>query len=266
MSLRLLCATLALVIPSTLVTSASLAHAAPKKAGGAAASGESAKAYTGMEVTDGGTIAGYVVAHDPPHARRDYPVTTDRRVCGERIPDESLLVSEEGRVANVVVSIEGIRKGKPVDRHVRPRLATAGCRFVPHVLAVSVGQKIVIYNGDPLLHTVRAVMDPHTTVFDVSLPVQNQKIPKLIQSPGIMKLDSGAGHVWMSGWILAFEHPYFAVTGDDGTFSIKGVPPGTYEIRAWHEVLGMQTAKVTVSPGATAEIVFDDLSNAPSGG
>lgn len=266
MSCRLLSAALALTISASLAISAPFAHAAREKAEGSRASGVSAKAYTGTEVTDGGAIAGYVVAHDPPRPRRDYPVTTDRRVCGDHVPDESLLISKEGRVANVVVSIEGIRKGKPVDQRIRPRLAAAGCRFVPHVLAVSVGQKIVIYNGDPLLHTVRAVMDPHTTVFDVSLPVQNQKIPKLIRSPGIMKLDSGAGHVWMSGWILAFNHPYFAVTGDDGTFSIKGVPPGTYEIRAWHEVLGTQIAKVTISPGATSEVVFDDLSNAPSGG
>ena len=64
-------------------------------------------------------------------------------------------------------------------------------------------------------------------------------------------------HPWMTGWVAIFDHPYFAVTADDGTFAIKGLPDGTYTLQAWHERFGTQSQKVTVKDGkATADWTF----------
>jgi len=240
------------------------AHPAPAaRPAGEAPSGREAPAYRGIEVPDPGSISGVVKAPPPSEAPKPLHVVKDIDKCGERIPDETLLVNAEGEVQNAVVSIENISEGVPIDRTLRPRLYNSGCRFQPHVLAVAVGQKVEIVNGDPLLHSTHAKMDGKVTVFNVALPVQNQKIPKAILEPGLMELTCDAGHIWMTGYLLAFEHPYFAVTDEEGSFGIAKIPPGTYRIRAWHETLGEQVKEVTVKAGENAEIVFDSL--APAG-
>ncbi len=215
--------------------------------------------YQTIEVISGGRLTGRVVALDPPPPHRPQPVTKDEQICGREVPDERLIVGKGGALMNAVVSVEGILHGKAIDLGFRPRLDNVGCRFVPHVLAVAVGQKLEVRNSDPLLHNTHATFEGRTTVFNLALPVQNQRIPKAIEKPGLMKVECDAGHVWMSAWIHAFEHPYYAVTGEDGSFTIDGLPPGTYTVRAWHEELGTQSLEITIHPGASSEITFGAL-------
>ena len=70
-------------------------------------------------------------------------------------------------------------------------------------------------------------------------------------------------HPWMSAYVGVFTHPFFAVTDESGKFSIEGLPPGTYEVEAWHEKLGVRTGSVTVATGSAATV---DFSFAPPGG
>lgn len=220
-------------------------------------------AYRAEEVTRGGNLSGRVMVEDPPPPHGDHAVTRDQETCGRAVPDERLLVGPAGELRNAVVSLQGIRAGKPVDTLRRPRLLNAGCRFEPHVLSMSVGQKLEIVNGDPLLHNAHAKMDGVKTVFSISLPVQNQKIPKLITEPGAMKVECDAGHTWMSAWVVAFPHPYHAVTDEGGSFRMEEIPPGRYRVRAWHEELGSQELEVSVPAGGTARVEFRDLSRQP---
>lgn len=216
-------------------------------------------AYAAVDVASAGRLEGRVLALDPPPPFGDHPVTGDEKACGKRIPDERILIGPQGQVGNAVVSLEGIEAGKPIQISRRPALVNARCRFRPHVLSVSVGQKLEIVNGDPVLHNTHAKMDGVRTVFEVSLPVQNQKIPRLIREPGIMKVECDAGHEWMSAWILAFSHPYHAVTGEDGRFVIDQIPPGTYRVKAWHEELGSQVLETEIPPDGTAVLTFRAL-------
>jgi len=215
--------------------------------------------YRTIEVKDGGAIAGVVKAQPPAEPPKLLHVTKDVDHCGRRIDDETLLVSPEGFLKNAVVSIEDVAEGIAIDTTARPRLENRACRFQPHVLAAAVGQKIEIVNGDPILHNTHAKLDGKLTLFNVALPIQNQKIPKTIREPGLLSLQCDAGHLWMSGFVIAFDHPYFAVTDERGAFAIGRIPPGAYRVRAWHEKLGGQVLEVKVEPGTTSDLVFDRL-------
>ena len=182
-----------------------------------------------------GTITGRVVFQGELSVSPKIQVTKDREVCGEAIPSEGLIVSTATRgVREAVVFLEGVARlegGPPPSEAV---LENRACRFVPHVLAVRVGTELAIVNADPVLHNLRAWLPERRHVFNVVQPTQGQVTRRTVKRPGVMTLTCDT-HVHMLGYLLSFEHPYFAVTDSDGAFRIPGVPPGTYQISAWHE-------------------------------
>jgi hypothetical protein len=93
--------------------------------------------------------------------------------------------------------------------------------------------KLAIVNDDPILHNTHSFLG-RKTIFNLALPKKGQTIKKKIKRAGMMTVRCDA-HPHMSGYILAFNHPYYAVTGEDGSFNIKDIPPGTYTITGWHE-------------------------------
>jgi plastocyanin len=130
-----------------------------------------------------------------------------------------------------------------------------GCLFVPHAVAVQVGQPVEFRNSDPLLHNIRANSKQGQS-FNIAQPVKGMKQVRKFSKPEIgiqLRCDV---HWWMAGYLHVLPHPFFAITGDDGTFTIKGVPAGTYRLEAWHEKLGTQTKTVTVKPGETVTVDF----------
>ena len=130
-----------------------------------------------------------------------------------------------------------------------------GCRYVPHVLGIQVGQTLEILSSDNTLHNVHAI------------PEQNREFNKAHQMAGIrhshvfttkevmvpFKCDV---HRWMNAYVGVLDHPYFAVTGADGSFELTGLPPGTYTIEAWHEKLGTRTQTVTIGEKQTSDVSF----------
>jgi plastocyanin len=130
-----------------------------------------------------------------------------------------------------------------------------GCRYVPHVLGIQVGQTLEILSSDDTLHNVHA------------MPEQNREFNKAHQMAGIrhahvfstrevmvpFKCDV---HRWMNAYVGVLDHPFFAVSGADGAFRIDGLPPGTYTIEAWHEALGTQTRTVTIGAQQTSDLDF----------
>jgi len=182
------------------------------------------------------------------------PVTKDAKVCGTSQPDESLVVGAAGALKNAVVYLRdapasaGARTPK---EHVLDQL---GCRYSPHVIAAQVGDKLTAVNSDSLLHNVRGTAQDGRTPFNVAMPLSGMRRAFELVQPGLIHTGCDAGHTWMSAYVQVFAHPYFAVTGDDGRFSLPEVPPGKYTLVAWHERLGETSRSVTVTAkGAVAQ-------------
>jgi plastocyanin len=181
-----------------------------------------------------GTVTGRVVFRGEPPPLPSLRVTVDRDVCGDAIPSEALVVSPRGGVKWAVAYLEGVKAEAPAGELAEVKLTNRRCRFVPHVLAARVGAELAVVNDDPVLHNLRARIPGPREVMNVVQPTQGQVSRRTIKRDGVMYLHCDA-HTVMQGWMLAFDHPYFAVTDDEGRFTINAVPPGTYRLAVWHE-------------------------------
>jgi hypothetical protein len=168
------------------------------------------------------------------------------------VHEETVVVDDKGNLANVVVMIksdEAAALGGAVPSEPAV-LDQKGCQYVPHVLPVMVGQKLLIKNDDPFLHNVHSLAQTNPG-FNFGQP--NKDPGKEAESPKTaenikVKCDV---HPWMGAWIIAVDHPFFGTSGEDGNFTIKNVPDGEYTFVAWHEKYGTSEQKATVKDGKT---------------
>ena len=130
-----------------------------------------------------------------------------------------------------------------------------GCRYIPHVFGVRVGQELVIVNSDPTLHNVHAT-PANNTEFNNGQPIQGMKMSHEFTATEVGLPFKCDVHGWMNAYVGVMDHPYFAVTGEDGKFELAGLPPGTYTVEAWHERLGTTTQSVTIGASETGEANF----------
>jgi hypothetical protein len=171
------------------------------------------------------------------------------------------LYSEElqvnnGNLLNVFVYVkEGLEKYSFAPPREPATLAQQGCRFEPHVGGVMVNQDLRIVNNDPTLHNVRCVAE-NNPQFNIGQPIQGGETVKRLAHPEVMIRFRCDVHKWMSSYLGVLPHPYYSVTGKDGSFTLKNLPPGEYVIEAWHEKLGTQSQKVVVGDKETKEISF----------
>ena len=129
------------------------------------------------------------------------------------------------------------------------------CRYHPHVFGVRVGQKVTILNSDPTLHNIHALPKGNQE-FNTGQPIQGMKMDRVFTVKEIMVPFKCDVHGWMNAYVGVLDHPYFAVTDQDGKFELKGLPPGTYTIEAWHEKLGITTQSVTLGAKETKDVSF----------
>ena len=212
----------------------------------------------GLVRADTGAIAGTVRFRGKPPPPKALRVYKERAFCGSAVPDESLLVDADRGLRNVVVTLHGAGlRGTPV----RPEaiaLDNVGCRFAPHVQAAPVGSTVLLLNSDPILHDAHARMGPET-LFNEGLP-RWRRVTRTLRRPGVVKVVCELHHAWMSAYIVVAPNRFFAVTDATGGFAVRGIPPGGYEARFWHERLGEARRRVTVTPGRTRdlEVTFPD--------
>jgi hypothetical protein len=202
-----------------------------------------------------GRIAGSVVYSG---ALPDLPpvaVTKDRAVCGlTRHVPETLVVGAGGALKNVVVSIDGIRSGRPFPSGARPTLDQRGCWFIPHVQVVPAGAEIDIINSDGILHNIHTFPKNNPPI-NMAQPKFKKILSHAFPRPDVVKVSCDV-HSWMNAWIVVAPHPYFVVTGEDGKFTLSDVPGGAYTLRAWHESLGTREQTIAVEPGGTTGAAF----------
>jgi len=130
-----------------------------------------------------------------------------------------------------------------------------GCRYHPHVIGVRVGQPVEFVNADPVPHNVHAqtVANPG---FNEMMVGQDTRLRKVFGHAEVMVHTKCDIHPWMSEYIGVVPHPWFQVTGKDGAFSLDGLPPGVYDVAAWHEGYALQHQQVQVTTGQAAKLVF----------
>jgi hypothetical protein len=212
-----------------------------------------ADSYTVVTVTNGGTIQGVVKLAGPTPSVAPIVVTKNQDYCGEAIPSQVYVVGKDGGVQNVEVYLKDISTGKAlVTDPVAISLVNSHCMFSPRVQGADVGQQIKISSEDPVLHNTHPQnSETNATIYNIALPYKGFSVTKpLPANPQLIKVKCDA-HEWMHAWIWEFDHPYFATTGDDGKFTIKDVPPGTYTLVAWQEAAGEKSMSVTVTAGKT---------------
>lgn len=177
-------------------------------------------------------------------------VTIDQKVCGDQLPNEAIVVDAQGRLANAVVVVTGVKRQHATE----PIVVNENCRFAPRVQLIAPKASLKTTSKDPILHTTNAQLESGRTLFNVALPMPGITITRAITGAGNIRLSCNT-HPWMRGWMVVTTEAA-AVSAADGRFSIDNVPPGTYELRVWHEVLKGAPQKVTVGVGKPAEVTF----------
>ncbi len=212
-------------------------------------------AYETTEVQNGGSIEGtveYMGATVPQD--KTYTLSSDVKYCGKEIRTEKYLISPDKKIKNVVVYIEGIDRGKAIPEETLVVIDTK-CTFVPHISVGFKGNKFIVKNEDPVLHTIHIYTSiSGKTMFNIALPEKGSTVIKNLTKAGLMDLNCDC-HPWMQGYVYVFEHPYAAVTDDSGNFVIENIPPGRYTVGAWHEALGnIELSDVSVESGKASKI------------
>ena len=202
--------------------------------------------------TAAGAQSGSVTGSVTTGARGGAPVrvTIDQKVCGDQLPDEAIIVDAQGRLANAVVVLTGVKRQHSAE----PIVMNEKCRFGPRVQLIAPKASVKTTSKDAVLHTTNAQLDNGRTLFNVALPIPGLTVTKAISSSGQVRLSCNT-HPWMRGWMVVTSDAA-AVSGADGRFTIDNVPPGTYELRVWHEALKGAPQKVTVRAGKPAEANF----------
>ena len=178
----------------------------------------------------------------------------DNVVFGKNGSDDTL--------QNVLVYVSKGLEGKKFDPPKQSVvLDQVGCVYTPHVVAVMAGQTLEIRNSDSTLHNVMSAPRQNPP-FNFGMPVKDQKVEKVFKTPELKMNLKCFMHPWMSSYVHVLGHPFFAVTGPDGTFKLTGLPPGEYEISVLHETSLFEptpatvTVKVEAGGKATADFTY----------
>jgi plastocyanin len=205
-----------------------------------------------------GKVAGKVTIEGAAPAQEPIQMAADpncARMHTTPVNTQYYEVGEGGGVANAFVYLKTGVQGQ----HPAPTepviLDQQGCTYHPHVIGIQVGQPLEIVNSDETLHNIHA-MPKKNKEFNIGQPVKGLKTERTFTEVEVMVPFKCDVHKWMNSYAGVLDHPFFAVSGPDGSFTINGVPPGSYTVEVWHERMDPKEMNVTVAEAATAEANF----------
>jgi len=173
-----------------------------------------------------------------------------------RAVDESVVVNSNGTISNVFIYIKTGLEGKQFEIPGSPvTIDQRGCWFHPRVMGMQTGQKLQVVNSDPVTHNIHPLAHINRE-WNHSQGPGDEPIGRKFAKGEVMIPIKCNIHSWMHAFVGVVDHPYFAVTGSDGRFVIRNVPPGDYVVEAWHEALGLQEQKITIAPSGKIEANF----------
>ncbi len=215
----------------------------------------SVAAQTGETGSIEGTIKTNAVPDLPP-----LEVNKNQDYCGDQLESEAVVANAAGQLRYAVVYLDGVEySGNPEQTPLA--IGNEKCAFNPHVQAGMVRSTLEVTSADPILHNTHLFLvsgSRERSLINLALPGEDARLDasRATRRPGVVEMKCDA-HKWMSGYILLFDHPYYAVSDAEGSFAIDGVPPGTYTIKVWHETLGELTEEVTVEAGEATSVSFE---------
>jgi plastocyanin len=212
-----------------------------------------------VDAATAGSVTGTVTLDGKPAALKPINMSAEA-FCAKAhstpvVPPE-VVVGEKGALANVVIYVKDGLGNYVFDTPKEPvTLNQKGCMYDPHVIALMAGQTLEVKNDDQTTHNIHP------------MPKDNREWNK-VQSPGAAPIDDSFArpenaipvkcnvHPWMKSYVFVFKNPYYAVTGKDGSFTLKNLPPGTYTVEAWQEKYGVVDQSVTIGPKESKTVSF----------
>lgn len=212
-----------------------------------------------VDTSTAGTITGTIKLEGEPPKPRKLDMSAEP-TCVKDNPKPvyapTVVTGERGALANVVVYVKGNMDEYKFETPSQPAvLDQKNCMYEPHVLAMMVNQDFRVVNSDQTLHNIHTLPRINHE-WNHSQPADSPPIDRPFTNPELAIRVNCNVHPWMRGWLFVFRHPFFAVTAKEGSFSLSGIPPGTYTIEAWQEYYGTQDQVITLGPKESKNISF----------
>jgi len=211
------------------------------------------------DAANGATVTGKITFTGTKPALRDIDMSANpacQKIHPKPVASEEVIVNSGGTLANVFVWVKaGVPEGKWAAPPTPAVVDQQGCIYTPHVSGVVVGQPIEFRNSDETNHNIHPLPRQNQEWNESQPPKGDPKTKKFDQEEVMVPVKCNI-HPWMRAYLGVVRHPFFAVTGSDGSFKIAGLPPGKYTVEAWHERFGRQEAEVTVKAKDSKSVDF----------
>ena len=210
--------------------------------------------------SEGFSVSGVVIFEGKAPRPRVIDTRTDDDFCEAMYADTPLYadgasIGPKGEFADIFVWIDTPPAGNYPPPESPVLLDQKGCRYTTYVFGMMVGQTLMVRNSDDTTHNVRGFARANRP-FNFGQPPGLKPRTRVFKNPEFPLKIKCDVHAWMRSFCFVMEHPFFAVTGEDGSFEIKNVPAGTYILKAWHEKLGELDQEITVADASASKATF----------